>query len=396
MVAYNKEIVRRELIDQGFIPISITQINPRSLSRSIGQPSTKRLKMKIAVRAAFTRQFHELLRAGIPAARSLTSLAEEAPSAALQELCLELSAQISAGVPLGECFAQYPRAFNDIYCSYLSAGERTGAIVDTTGRLAKLLERQAKIRNKIVAVSTYPLLVGGIILLLVIGIMVFIVPQFASVYESFGAELPAPTRKLIEISQKLPQYLAIIAGSIFLISVQYKRAVKSSAKFAIAADKFKFRLPLFGKLIHRIVLYRWVSTLAGSLEAGLPQTQALDIAAAASGSNWIKRITPGYIESVTAGRQLSSLIGESGRLFPPMVRTMVNSGEVSGELARLLESAADSMDSDIEMIVATFGSKIEIILLLVLAISVGSLLIILYLPILSLAASVSNSLSPGG
>jgi type IV pilus assembly protein PilC len=396
MVAYNKEIVRRELIDQGFIPISITQINPKSLNRSIGQPSAKRLKMKTSVLAAFTRQFHELLRAGIPAPRALTSLAEEAPSAALQELCVDLSTKITSGVPIGECFAQYPRAFNDIYCAYLAAGERTGAIVESTGRLAKLLERQAKMRNKIVAVATYPLLVGGIILLLMIGIMVFLVPQFASVYESFGAELPAPTQRLIAISQKMPQYLALTAGLIFLARTQYKRAVKRSMKFAIAADKFKFRLPIFGKLIHRVALYRWATTLAGSLEAGLPQTQALEIAAAASGSNWIKRLTPGYIDSVTAGRPLSSLIGESGRLFPPQVRTMINTGEASGELARLLESAADSMDSDIEAMVATMGSKIEVFLLVFLAGSVGAILVVLYLPILSLASSVGDSLGNGG
>jgi len=392
MVAYNKEIVRRELIDQGFIPISITQVNPKGLNRTLGQPSAKRLKMKTSVLSAFTRQLHELLRAGIPAPRALNSLAEEAPSAALQELCLDLSTKVSAGIPIGECFAQYPRAFNEIYCAYLTAGEKTGAIVESTGRLAKLLERQAKMRNKIVAVATYPMLVGGIILLLMIGIMVFLVPQFASVYESFGAELPGPTLTLIAVSRRLPMYLALTGGVIFLLRLQFKRAVKRSRKFAINADKVKFRLPLFGKLIHRVTLYRWATTLAGSLEAGLPQTQALEIAAAASGSNWIKRLTPGFIESVTAGRPLSSLIGEAGRLYPPQVRTMINTGEASGELSRLLESASDSMDSEIEAMVATMGSKIEVFLLVFLASSVGAILVVLYLPILSLASSVGKSL----
>lgn len=395
MVAYNKEIVRRELIDQGFIPISITQVNPKGLNRSIGQPSAKRLKMKTSTLAAFTRQFHELLRAGIPAPRALTSLAEEAPSAALQELCVDLSTKVTAGQPIGECFAQYPRAFNDIYCAYLTAGEKTGAIVESTGRLAKLLERQAKMRNKIVAVATYPMLVGGIILLLMIGIMVFLVPQFASVYDSFGAELPKPTQTLIAVSKKMPMYLALAAGFIFLLRAQYKRSIKRSKKFAIRADKIKFRLPLFGKLIHRVALYRWSTTLAGSLEAGLPQTQALEIAAAASGSNWIKRLTPGFVDAVTAGRPLSSLVGEAGRLYPPQVRTMINTGEASGELSRLLESASDSMDSDIEAMVATMGSKIEVFLLVFLAGSVGAILVVLYLPILSLASSVGRSLGGG-
>lgn len=393
MVAYNKEIVRRELLDQGFIPISITQVNPKGLNRSLGSSGSKRLKMRTNLLAAFTRQLHELLRAGIPAPRALTSLAEEAPSPSLQELCLDLSTKITAGSSMAECFGQYPRAFNDIYCAYLGAGERTGSIVEATSRLAKLLERQAKMRSKIIAVATYPMLVGGIILLLMIGIMVFLVPQFASVYDSFDAELPGPTQTLINISQKIPMYLALSAGSIFLTRMQYKRAIKKSKKFAILADKVKYRLPLFGKLIHRVALYRWSTTFAGSLEAGLPQTQALEIASAASGSNWIKTITPSFIDAITAGRPLSSLIGEHGRLFPPQVRTMINTGEASGELPRLLESASDSMDSDIEAMVATMGSKIEVFLLLFLASSVGAILIVLYLPILSLASSVGKSLT---
>lgn len=393
MVAYNKEVVRRELLDQGFIPISITQINPKGLNRSIGQSTPKRLKIKISVLSAFTRQFHELLRAGIPAPRALISLAEEAPSAVLQELCVELSSKITAGTPIGECFAQYPRAFNDIYCAYITAGEQTGAIVEATGRLAKLLERQAKMRSKIIAVATYPILVGSIIMLLMVGIMLFLVPQFATIYESFDAELPSATLTLIAISQKMPMYLAIAVGSVYLARMQYKRAVKRSAKFAISADKVKYRLPVFGKLLHRVALYRWTTTFAGALEAGLPQIQALDIAAAASGSNWVKRLTPGYISAVTAGRPLSSLLSESGRLFPAQVRTMVNTGESSGELSRLLESSAESMDSEIEAMVATMGAKIEVFLLLFLAASVGAILVVLYLPILSLASSVGNSVN---
>lgn len=392
MVAYNKEIVRRELLDQGFIPISITQVNPKGLNRSLGSSGPQRLKMKTSVIAAFTRQLHELLRAGIAAPRALASLAEEAPTPALQQLCMDLSTKVTSGVTLGEAFGAYPRAFNEIYCAYLAAGERTGAIVEATGRLAKLLERQAKMRSKIIAVATYPILVGAIILLLMIGIMVFLVPQFANVYASFGADLPKPTQTLINISQKMPTYLAVAAGLIFLARTQFKRSVKKSKKFAMRVDKIKYRLPMFGKLFHRIALYRWSTTLAGALDAGLPQTQALEISAAASGSHWIKAVSPSFIDAITAGRPLSSLIADTGRLYPPQVRTMVNTGESSGELPRLLESAAESMDSDIEAMVATMGSKIEVLLLLFLASSVGAILVVLYLPILSLASSVGKSL----
>jgi type IV pilus assembly protein PilC len=389
MQAYNHEMVRRELLDQGFIPISINQVTTTGLRRSIGNSSPK---MKTSELAGFTRQLHELLRSGVPAPRAIASLAEEAPSPKLQEMCMELAGRVSSGSTLAEAFATYPRAFSSVYCAYLASGEKTGSIVEATARLAMMLERQAKIRSKVVSVITYPALVGGVILVLVAGILLFLVPQFEGIYKSFGAELPRPTQVLVAFSRKVPMLLALLAGSTFLTVSQTKRYIKKNPAFGVKLDKVRFKLPVAGKMFHRVALYRWCTTLSGSLEAGLPQTQALEIAASSSGSPWIRAVTPSMVESVSAGRPMSGLLSEHGWLFPGQVRTMISTGETSGETPRLLESASESLNNEIDAMIATMGAKIEVFLLLFLGGTVGGLLIILYLPIISLAATFGDTM----
>jgi type IV pilus assembly protein PilC len=391
MQAYNMEMVRRELMDQGFIPISIFQVQDKGLNRDLTGKTS--VKMKTPELAGFTRQLHELLRAGVSAPRAISSLAEEAPSPKLQEMCLDLANRLSAGSSLAEAFAAYPRAFNEVYRAYLASGERTGAIVEATTRLAKVLERQAKMRSKVISVITYPALIGGVISVIVVGILVFLVPRFEAIYASFEAPLPRPTQILVSLSRKMPFILGIGSVAIFVATRQIRKTADKIPSFGIRLDKIRFKLPIAGKLFHRAALYRWSTTLAGSLEAGLPQSQALEIAGDASGSRWIKAVTAGFVEGITTGRPLSSMIGEPGWLFPAQVRTMISTGETSGELPRLLESSSESLDSEIDAMVASMGAKVEVLLLLFLGGSVGGMLIVLYLPIITLASTVGNNLS---
>lgn len=391
MQAYNAEMVRRELMDQGYIPISITKVQDKGLSRDIS--SFTPAKLNVAALAAFTRQFHELLRAGVSAPRAVASLAAEAPSPRLRDVCTDIAARLSSGSSIVEAFSAYPKMFNDVYRAYLAAGEKTGSIVEATERLAKMLERQAKMRSKIISVITYPALISAVVLVMIVGILVFLVPQFENIYKSFGAPLPAPTRALVRLSKQVPIVLAILVPAAILTMRQIRKTADNVSNVAIMFDKVRFRLPIVGKLFHRASLYRWTTTFTGSLQAGLPQTQALEIAGDASGSRWIKAVTPGFVEGITIGRPLSTMLAEHGRLFPAQIRTMVNTGEQSGEVARLLESSSESLDAEIDGMVGSMGAKIEVLLLLFLGGSVGSMLIVLYLPIISMASTVSSGLS---
>ena len=179
-----------------------------------------------------------------------------------------------------------------------------------------------------------------------------------------------------------------VALALFLRS----ESEKNSA-IGVNWTKLRYRMPIMGKLYHTLALYRWSTTLGGALEAGLRLSLALDLAAAASGSTWIRSLTPYLIEGIESGRPLSNMLVEEPRLFPPNVRTMVSTGEQTGELPGMLDNAATSMNNTIDGKVATVGAQLEVALLVIMGVVVGGLLVVLYLPILSLSSSIGESFS---
>ena len=406
MSAYNAAEVRRELIDQNFTPLKITEVNPNSKAISLNMTiGSSGLKLKPIQVAAFARGLNQLLRAGISVPRAIAALGEDSPNPQLTKVCLEISQKISNGSPIAEAFAEYPTAFDDVFCGYLAAGEKTGSLVASTRRLAELTEKRASLGSKIKAVSIYPILVGCVISFLVTGIILFLVPRYQQIYAQFHAKLPAPTEALVKVSN---HFLPVKFGPFFipipdlnapafwalLLFIGYKvfRYVKrNDSNVDVAIDKIKYRLPISGKLTHHLILFRWVSTLSGALDSGVHTSEALSMAARASGSKWIKALTPAFEAGIQSGRPLSELLGEHPKLFPASVRTMVVTGEASGELSSMLDSTSAALSDEIDAIVAGLGAKIEVALIMVMGVVVGGILVVLYLPILNLATAVSNS-----
>lgn len=397
MAAYSADAVRRELADQGFIPIVIKERSNSSMNVDIGALLSGKgadagaPKMKLGVLTDFTRSFHELLKAGISVPRAFATMAEDAPSAAHAELCHDLSAKVSSGSSLADAFSTHPRVFDDVYIAYIAAGEQTGSLVAATGRLADLFQRRSEMRTKVKSVAIYPALIGGVISVLVLGIMLFLVPRFEEVYSSFGGELPGPTQKLISFSRILPLILGPLALAVVGLGVWLSRESKKSSPVGVRWNRIRFRIPIIGSLYHSLALHRWLTTLGGALDAGLRLPLALELAADASSSAWVRSLTPEFVAGVESGRPLSDMVSQHPALFPPNVRTMVATGEQTGELPKMLESAASALDSVISGKVATVGAQLEVALLVVMGVVVGGLLIVLYLPILSLSSSIGES-----
>jgi|GEM_PF-3044760 len=405
MTAYTLEDVRRELIDQGYTPIKITEVSASSLSASLnGNIGRKGLKLKPIQTAAFARGLHQLLRAGISVARAVEALGEDAADEDMAAMCRDISTKISNGTPVSEAFATHPRTFDDVFCGYLAAGEQTGSLVVATRRLAELTEKRATLSNKIKSVSIYPILVSIVIGLLMSGIILFLVPRYQSIYAQFNAKLPAPTLALVSLSHHfLPiSFYGFIPGPNFTSPLFYIIAIivgvraflrkkKDDPVIGTFVDKFRFRMPIFGKLIHFLAMFRWSSTLTGALESGVRTSQALSLAATASGSKWIKALTPLFEAGIQSGRPLSAMLNEYPTLFPASVRTMVATGETSGELTAMLDSTVATLSDEIDAIVAGLGAKIEVALIVFMGLVVGSMLVCLYLPIINLAATVTNS-----
>lgn len=406
MNAYTVDDVRRELLDQGYWPVSITEVRAggaMNLNMNIGK---KGLKLKPPQLAAFARGLHQLIRAGIPIPRAVAALGEDAPVPELTTICQDISNRIVNGSPVAEAFAHHPRTFDDVFCGYLESGEKTGSLITATARLALLTEKRSQLHTKIKAVSTYPILVSIVIGLIMTAIITLLVPRFAGIYAQFNSTLPAPTLALIALSHHfLP--LTFLSGTmipipnitsplfwLILIVIgirRYLKATINNPEVGRRVDMIKFRLPLAGKLLHLTALFRWTSTLSGALDAGVRTTEALSMAARASGSRWIKTITPAMEQAIQSGQPLSRLLGEYPQLFTANVRTMVATGETSGELTGMLDSLTSAISDEIDAMVSGLSAKVEVALIMVLGACVGAMLIALYLPIIKLSSTIANT-----
>jgi len=410
MSAYSADDVRRELLDQGFTPIKITEVTSGSLggvnlNMKVGRQG---LRLKPIQLSAFARGLHQLLKAGISVPRAVAALGEDSENEELKTVCSDIATKIANGIPIAEAFATHPVTFDDVFCGYLASGEQTGALVAATGRLALMTEKRAQISSKVRSVAIYPLLVTTAISLLVTVLIVFIVPLFAKIYTQLHSTLPAPTQLLIKVSHYfLPIKLIHVSGIplpfvnflspvlwLLVIIFSFRAFVKHRGNvpnIAIRLDKIRFRLPVFGKLGRYLALYRWMSTLAGALDSGVRTTAAITLAANSSGSRWIRTVSPSIETAIQSGQPLSAALAVHSDLFPASVRTMVSTGEQTGDLSVLLDSAAASLADEIDAIVGGLSAKIEVALLLTMAVVVGGILICLYLPVLNLAPTLAKT-----
>lgn len=411
MAAPRASIVSTTLQAEGFVPIVVREVDDSGLNFDIGARFARPYKMKTQQLAAFSRQLHQLLKAGLPVARALQALgAEQDPR--LTQILDAIADRTASGFTLSTAMKDYPRLFDDVFVSYIAAGEETGEMVATTARLAKMLERRAALQGKIKSVTAYPKMVSSAVGVIVVGILLFLVPRFQAIYASFGAKLPGPTQALVDLSKNmnpftfkslfpspmsfvgipLPRVQSPVIWMIvaFLLARWFMRANRNNLEFGTALDKVRFRLPIFGSLASRTAMYRWSSTLAGALQAGMQLMPALELAGRATGSGWHMRVANDLKAAVRSGRSLSAGLDAHSALFPATVRSMVSTGESAGELSQMLESVAEAIDDEIDVTVTTLGSRLEVVLLMVMGVVVGGLLMVLYLPIINLASAASS------
>jgi type IV pilus assembly protein PilC len=390
MNATSERAVMNELIAAGYIPVSV-KLESSGLNFDItASLSSRPLKLKVAEAAELSRQLFQLLNAGVSVPQAFSTIGRDSNDK-FRLMCEDVSTKVSQGVPISDALADHPRAFDPVFVAYVRAGEESGTLEAALGRLSEMLTKRASTRNKIKQVTAYPKIVSAVIAVIVFGVLKFLVPMFADIYASFDAPLPAPTQFVIDVSNRIVYVIAGIAALVFG-GWSWVRRYGDEPKWAKAIDTLRFRrMPLFAKLTHLSTLQRWASTLQGTLDAGVGVQNALPLAAQASDSRWIKSITPDLIAAVSEGRPLSEELIKSPELFPSRVRTMVVVGEETGDIPEMLDSVTAAIESDIDRVVATLGARIEVALLAGLGGVVGSLLIVLYLPILSLTTTVMES-----
>jgi type IV pilus assembly protein PilC len=348
----------------------------------------QRKSVKTRTLMIFTRQLATLIDAGLPLLRSLNVLAKQERDGVLKNTINTLADSVQGGSTFSEGLEQHPVIFNKLYVNMVKAGELGGVLELVLGRLAEFQEKAQKIKNKVVGALVYPV----IVLLLATGIMafllVFIVPKFQNIFhEMLGDKpLPAITQFVIGFSNFVKDHGFILLGIIVFVIAAYKFVARTSAGRHLI-DRIKLRMPLFGNLIRKSTVSRFSRTLGTLVTSGVPILQALNITRETAGNTVIADAITRVHDSVKEGESIVQPL-EASAAFPPMVISMIDVGEETGQLPEMLLKIAEVYDDEVDNAVAGLTSMLEPIMIVVLALVVGTIVIALFTPLISIISGL--------
>jgi len=337
----------------------------------------------------FTRQLATLIDAGLPLLRSLTVLAKQEKDLVLRNTINALADGVQGGSTFSEAMAQHPRIFNKLYINMVKAGELGGVLELVLNRLAEFQEKAQKVKNKVVAAMAYPVIVLIIAVVIMLFLLAFIVPKFEQIFRDMlnGRPLPSITVWVINASNVvkamfMPPYLWITIAAIIGIPLLWKMISNSPAGRA-AIDRLMLRLPLFGDLMRKSSISRFSRTLGTLVTSGVPILQALNITRDTAGNVIVADAVTKVHDAVKEGESIVQPLEASG-VFPPMVISMVDVGEETGQLPEMLLKIAEVYDDEVDNAVEGLTSLLEPIMIVILALIVGTIVIALFMPLIEI------------
>lgn len=335
----------------------------------------------------FTRQLSTMMKAGVPLLQSFDIVAKGSDNQSVAKLFTDIKADVETGTALSQAFRKYPLYFDNLFCNLVGAGEQAGILDDLLDRLAVYKEKMQAIKSKIKSALFYPAAVMGVAGLVVSVIMLFVIPAFKSVFSSFGADLPMPTLVVMAMSDFFVAnwYLIFgVAGGIYYFLMQ---AWRRSAAVQFFMDRLMLKLPIFGPLIRKATIARWLRTLSTMFAAGVPLVEALDSVGGASGNIVYLNATRKIQQEVSTGTSLTASMSNAG-VFPNMVLQMSAIGEESGALDAMLGKAADIFEGEVDDAVDGLASLLEPLIMVFLGGLIGGLVVAMYLPIFKMGQAV--------
>ena len=344
----------------------------------------QRKKIKPKILMIFTRQLATLIDAGLPLLRSLNVLAKQERDSVLRNTINKVADGVQGGSTFSEALALHPRIFNDLYVNMVKAGEIGGVLELVLNRLAEFQEKAAKIKNKVAAAMVYPVIVITLALTIMAFLLVFIVPKFEAVFHDLLGDkpLPAITMFVINVSRLVQAHWLVLIGVIVAIVFGYRFANRTKPGKSVI-DRVKLHLPLFGDLNRKNAISRFSRTLGTLVTSGVPILQALNITRETAGNMVIARAISHVHDSVKEGESIVQPL-EASRVFPPMVISMVDVGEETGKLPEMLLKIADVYDDEVDNSVAGITAALEPIMIVCLALIVGTIVIALFMPLIAI------------
>jgi type IV pilus assembly protein PilC len=360
------------------------QIQNIKVQTEVRKGVSARTKVKSMELLVFTRQLSTIVSSGLPLLQGLEILAEQTEDPRFCLVIKDIAAQVEVGETFSEALRRFPRVFPDLFVSMVRAGEAGGDLDGVLLQLADYIERSEELKRKIKSAMMYPVIAFSMIILIAGGLIVFVVPQFERMFSDFAGGLPLPTKILVQVSNTLRSFTAVIilAGVIAVIFLLRMYARTPAGRYQF--DALKLRLPVFGKLLRKVSVSRFTRTLSTLTRSGVPILQAMEIVERTAGNEVFAKVVREAGDSVRNGETLAEPLGRSGE-FPAMVTRMIAVGEKTGALEQMLLKISEFYDSEVKAAVDGLTSMIEPILIMLMGIVVGSIVIALFMPILKMS-----------
>ncbi len=373
-------LINATLRRQGINPLKV-----RKKAKPLFEKSGKKITTKDI--AVFSRQLATMMASGVPLVQSIDIAARGHENQKMRDLLFAIKGDVEAGLTLTEALAKHPIHFNELYVNLINSGEQSGNLENMLNEIATYQEKTEALKSKIKSALFYPTAVIVVAFIITAILMIFVIPQFAELFKSFGADLPALTTMVINMSEFFQANWYFIFGGIGLAIYGTLQAKKRSIKFAHFLDRISLKLPVLGDILEKSAIARFSRTLSTMFAAGTPLVEAMESVAGACGNILFYEATMKMRDEVATGTQLQTAMKDS-ELFPNMVIQMVAIGEESGQVDQMLAKVADWYEQEVDDAVEALTSLLEPIIMAVLGVLIGGLVIAMYLPIFKMGQVV--------
>ncbi|HEZ5557783.1 TPA: type 4 pilus assembly protein PilG [Neisseria meningitidis] len=375
--AFTEEEARKKLAKRGIRPLQITRVKTSS-KRKITQEDI----------TVFTRQLSTMIKAGLPLMQAFEIVARGHGNPSMTEMLMEIRGEVEQGSSLSRAFSNHPKYFDRFYCNLVAAGETGGVLESLLDKLAIYKEKTQAIRKKVKTALTYPVSVIAVAIGLVFVMMIFVLPAFKEVYANMGAELPALTQTVMDMSDFFVSYGWMVLIALGFAIYGFLKLKARSIKIQRRMDAILLRMPIFGDIVRKGTIARWGRTMATLIAAGVPLVDVLDSTAGAAGNLIYEEATREIRTRVIQGLSMTSGM-RATELFPNMMLQMSSIGEESGSLDDMLNKAAEFYEDEVDNAVGRLSAMMEPIIIVILGLVIGTLLVAMYLPLFNLGNVVA-------
>ena len=381
--AVSEEAVKAQLTRQRITPTKVKK-KPKDLFENVSflQPKVKERDVIL-----FARQFSTMIDAGLPIIQCLDILYSQQGNATFKKMLKEIKESVEGGATLAEALKKFPKQFDSLFVNMIAAGEAGGILDGILRRLAAYMEKAAKLKSQVKGAMTYPIVTLIIAVVVLAVILVFVIPVFEEMFADFGGELPVPTQIVVAMSDMVKSKIVYIIIGLFLFTIAFKK-FHGTEKGRDIVDSLLLKIPVFGDLLRKVAVAKFTRTMGTMLASGVAILEALDIVAKTAGNKTVEKAIYSVRKGIAEGRTMADPLAESG-VFPSMVCQMISVGESTGALDAMLGKIADFYDEEVDQAVENLTALIEPFMLVFLGVTIGGLVVAMYLPIFKMAGAIS-------